>query len=97
MERLNYGLALSGSGDFQIIDTTAGRGIKDDYSESRSESFTFFVAPHDWIDNELGIANLSGDAYLKARVQKNFKRGTVKALVLRYHGITTEVRKPTWS
>ena len=57
MERLNYGLAVSDNGSYQVVDTWYAPGIRDDWSENRGESFTFFVAPHEYIDTLLNTSD----------------------------------------
>ena len=87
MERLNYGLAISGSGEYQVISTVIGPGVKDSYSTTRSESFTFLVAPHRWIDNNLGIASFSEEEYLAARDVFALLPQRIRDLILSYHGV----------
>jgi len=96
MERLNYGVAMAVSGDFQTVDTTAGPGIKDDYSSMRSEPFTFLVAPHNYVDQRLGISLLT-DGYKEARRNKMADQSRIKSLILAYHGTTSTVSRPTWA
>jgi len=98
MSRLNYGVAVSSEGDFQIIDTTAGVGIRDDYSEVRSDSFTFFVAPHEWMDERLGLDKwCSEDEYLEARRIVCRNEVAIKMLIVSYHCDSVSNKSPTWS
>jgi hypothetical protein len=90
-------MALSESGDFQMVDTMAGPGIKDDYSRMRSEPFTFFVAPYGWIDQRLGISTLNQEDYLTERRKYVADGCKLKTLILEYHGAKEVVRKPTWA
>ena len=95
MKRYNYGVALAVDGDFQTINTIAGPGIKDDYSRTRSEPFTFFVAPHNWIDEKLKISSLTGKVYDRHRHNQMLNCSKIKELILEYHGIAET--KPSWS
>lgn len=47
---LNYGLAIASNGDWEVIETYYSPGIKDEYSNIRSQTFTLFVAPYEYID-----------------------------------------------
>ena len=94
MYRLNWGLALASNGSYQVIDTIISPGIKDDWSEPRFESFTFLVAPADYVDRRLGILSL--DSYKdKRNYYKNNRSHYVKDIILDYFGTKKSV--PTWS
>ena len=67
MERPNYGLALSSSGDFQVINTWFPPGVQDCWSTVREESFLFLVAPAERIDEILNIHYQTEANYMKDR------------------------------
>jgi hypothetical protein len=97
-ERLNYGLAFSNTGDWQIIDTIHLPGIRDDFSITLAEPFTYFVAPHQFIDHHLNINHLSFDDYILARKSFNqFYKDKIKNLILLYHNVDLSPPKPTWA
>ena len=95
-DRLNYGVALASSGEYQIVDTTSSPGIKDDYSLTRYEAFTFLVAPHGWIDSRLGIKFLTG-GYKSGRRSAIEDHLRIKNLILKFHGIDVSTKKPSWA
>ena len=98
MVKHNYGLALSSSGEYQVIDTSAGAGVKDDYSRLRSEPFIFYVAPHEYIDKKLKIDNLTKkEEYHLARQKLYFNKSALKNLILTYHGVVSDKSRPSWS
>jgi hypothetical protein len=97
-ERLNYGLAFSNTGDWQIIDTLHLPGIRDDFSITLAEPFTYFVAPHQFIDHHLNINHLSNDDYklTRASLSKSHPH-KIKDLILLYHNVDLSPPKPTWA
>lgn len=98
MARLNYGLALSTKGDWQVISTTHLPGIRDDFSIIHSEPFTYLVAPAHWVDKELHIHNLSGDHYSKIRQEIiTWHPEKIKNLITAYHKWIPKESKPTWA
>lgn len=98
MERNNYGLALSSTGDYKVVSTSASPGIKDDYSEVRSESFSFFIAPHKYVDKKLGLDGLTGESYPSSRKYAlDYKQRQLRDVILGYHNYPRERKKPTWA
>ena len=67
MERLNYGLAINGAGEFQVANTVHAPGVRDDYSRHLSEPFTYLVATSEYVDKAMGIHYLKDEAYTDAR------------------------------
>lgn len=98
MARLNYGLALSTKGDWQIINTTHLPGIRDDFSIIHSEPFTYLVAPANWIDDKLSIHSLHGDNYSKIRQEiMTWHPHKIKDLITAYHNWSPKENKNTWA
>lgn len=94
MYRLNWGLALASNGTYQVIDTIISPGIRDEWSIPRVESFSFFVAPADYVDRRLGLSNLSN--YDEQRNQlKEYRSSYIKDIILQYFGNKKNI--PTWS
>lgn len=94
MYRLNWGLALASNGSYQVIETIISPGIRDDWSNTRFESFAFFVAPADYVDRRLGL--LSSESYKeKRRYYIESRSYYVKDIILSYFKVKTNT--PTWS
>jgi hypothetical protein len=94
-ERLNYGMAISSTGEFQIIDTVHSPCIRDDYSITLSGSFTYFVVPHHLIDKHFKIYHLKGNNYSLMRdsiIKWNGEE--IKNVILDWYGIKS--KKHTW-
>ena len=100
-ERLNYGLALSSNGKWQVVDTTLSPGIRDDYSMTKSEPFTFFVAPAQHMTNgvelgvdlALGINKYQDDEYEQKRKDcHKYRPQDIKKAILDYLSISTRPR-----
>jgi hypothetical protein len=96
-DRLNYGLALSHAGDFQVIDTVHLPGIRDDYSILLSGPFTYFVAPHQFVDQYFSLDNLSNKDYYSRRqsILKSHAK-ELKDCILKYHGVQIKSNN-TWA
>lgn len=94
MYRLNWGLALASNGSYQVIDTIISPGVRDDWSIPRCESFTFFVAPADYVDRRLGLSGLD-DYKRKRNYYRENRSYYVKQIILDYFGLKKPV--PTWS
>lgn len=94
MYRLNWGLALASNGSFQVIDTIISPGVKDDWSETRVESFSFFVAPADYVDSRLGLANIYDYKNRREHFLK-YRASYIKDIILQYFDNKKNI--PTWS
>jgi len=95
-ERLNYGMAISPQGEFQIIDTVHSPGVRDDYSILLSGTFTYFVVPHHVIDNHFKIAKLQGNKYHLMRESLIKWNGEeLKNVILSWHGV--KPKKSSWA
>ena len=98
LQRLNYGMALANSDQFQIVDTVYHPGIRDDWSYTLSEPFIYYVAPHQFIDKILDIYHLSGPPYLSARAASlKTKKDLIRKAILDYHGIQIKIKKHSWA
>lgn len=94
MHQLNWGLALASNGSYQVVDTTISPGIMDNWSEVRFESFTFFVAPADYVDKRLGL--LSSNTYKHdRRCYIENKSHYIKDVILSYFNLKSDTLK--WS
>jgi hypothetical protein len=98
LQRLNYGLALAHNGNFDVVDTVHSPGVRDDWSLILSEPFTYFVAPHNVVDDALSIAHLKDNFYLAQRSAAiKFKKDLIKNIILAYHGVNLTPKKPSWA
>jgi hypothetical protein len=97
IQRLNYGLAISQKGDYQVILTCFQPGVRDDFSRTLDEPFSFFVATYQWVEQRNNFHHLQGDLYLKHRqaflTHNQFK---LKEDILAYHGVTIQPIVNTW-
>lgn len=98
MYRLNWGLAIASNGTYQVIDTTISPGIRDEWSIPRVESFSFFVAPADYVDSRLGLTNLNNYDD-KRRNYRDHRHQLVRDIILAYFGtaVINKANVPTWS
>jgi hypothetical protein len=96
VSRLNYGLAIDSSGNFQVIDTSNSPGIRDDFSPYLSEPFIYYVAPALDVDSYFKINHLHGAPYnhLRAMILK-FQSQQLKDFILAWHGVTKS-KNYTW-
>tara|TARA_B100001094_G_scaffold241771_1_gene237703 strand:- start:4985 stop:5317 length:333 start_codon:yes stop_codon:yes gene_type:complete len=94
MYQLNWGLALANNGSYQVIDTIISPGIRDEWSEPRFESFTFLVAPAEYVDRNLGLLD-SNNYKRKRSYYINNRSYRVKEVILNYFGLKKPA--PTWS
>jgi hypothetical protein len=96
-DKLNYGLALSHDGDYQIINTSHHPGIRDDYSLTLSGPFTYFVAPANYIDHFFKLDQIPSQNYYKMRESLlKYNSAQLKDAILAYHGVQTK-NKNTWA
>lgn len=98
MARLNYGVAVDYAGNYQVIDTSNSPGVRDDYSSLLAEPFTYYVAPHHFIDHLFKIDHLNGAPYnhMRAMILK-LQGEQLKDAILNWHGVKKLVKKPSWA
>jgi hypothetical protein len=97
VNRLNYGLAIDSSGNFQVIDTSIAPGLRDDYSYHLSEPFIFYVAPALDVDIHFNINHLVGGPYVHLRAMLiKFQAEQLKDFILTWHGVKEKIVKTTW-